>query len=142
MITKTPTPEQLTEITRPKLLAVLSTVNLDGSPQATPVWYLYDGEFFKVSCHSGRLKARNVRRNPSVTLTVLDTANNGTPLLVKGTAEIVEDGGDELTHTMARRYDDEAPAREEADGLIAYAASVGERRVIIRITPGKVTYGH
>ena len=137
----TPTPEQLAEITRPKLLAVLSTVNRDGSPQATPVWYLYDGEYFKVTCHSGRLKARNVRRNPNVTLTILDTANYGTPLLVKGTAEIVEEGGDEFTYTMARRYDEEAAARKEADGLIAYAASVGERRVIIRITPTRVSYG-
>ena len=138
----TPTPAQLIEITKPPLLAVLSTVNSDGSPQATPVWYLYDGEFFKVSCHSGRLKARNVRRNPNVTLTVLDTANNGTPLLVKGTAEIVEDGGDEFSYTMARRYDYEAPARKEADGLIAYAASIGERRVIMQITPSRVSHGH
>lgn len=95
-----------------------------------------------MSCHSGRLKARNVRRNPNVTLTVPDTANNGTPLLVKGTAEIVEDGGDEFSYTMARRYDYEATARKEADGLIAYAASIGERRVIMQITPSRVSHGH
>ena len=123
------------------MLGVLSTVNRDGSPQATPIWYLYDGEHFNVTCHSGRLKARNVKRNPNVTLTVLDTVNNGTPLLVKGAAEIVEEGANELTHVMSRRYQDEAPARKEADELIAYAASIGERRVIIRITPSRISYG-
>lgn len=95
-----------------------------------------------MSYHSRRLKARNVRSNPSVTPTVLDTANNGTPLLVKNPAEILEDGGDELTHTMASHYDDEAPAREEAAGLIAYTVSIEEWHVVIRIVPSRVSHGH
>ena len=38
------TADQLDELTREPLLAVLSTVNPDGTPQATPLWYHYDGE--------------------------------------------------------------------------------------------------
>ena len=135
------TPEQLAEITKPPLLAVLSTVNRDGSPQATPLWYLYDGQYFKMTSRSGRLKVRNIRRDPRVTLTVLDTANYGKPLLVKGAAGVIEEGGDEFSYTMARRYEKEPEATFEADGLVDLAKRLGERRVIIRVTPERVTYG-
>ena len=35
--------KKLTELTKQPLLAIISTVNPDGSPQSTPVWYRYDG---------------------------------------------------------------------------------------------------
>ena len=136
-----PTPEQLTEITKPPLLGILTTVNPDGSPQATPIWYLYDGETFNVTCHGGRVKVRNVRRNPKVTLVVVDTASYGDPLIVRGTARLIEEGADELTHRMARRYEDEAKGRATAEGLIEHARTIGKVRVIIRITPERIIYG-
>lgn len=41
--------EQLKQITDRPLLAVLATVNPSGTPQATPLWYHYDGEHFVVT---------------------------------------------------------------------------------------------
>lgn len=133
-------PEQLEEFTDRRLLAVLSTSNPDGSPQATPVWYLYDGAYFKTTSHAGRVKVRNIRRDPRVTLVVVDTSGYGKHLIVKGTAEIIEKGGDEFTHTMARRYKGEDEGKASADDLIGYARRIGQPRVIIRITPEKTIY--
>jgi PPOX class probable F420-dependent enzyme len=134
--------QQLREITKTPLIAILATVNPSGSPQATPIWYDYDGEHFIVTVHSGRVKARNIRLNPKVSLVVVDTVNNGTPLIVNGAAELIEDGANEATLRMGVRYEGEAGGRKEAEGLIDYARSIGERRLIIRITPERIIYGH
>ncbi len=130
------TREELSEITRPPILGVLATVNPDGSPQATPIWYYYDGEHFNVTCYNHRVKARNIRRDPRVTLVVVDTANIGEPLIVNGTAELVEEGAAEATERVAIRYEGEEAGRVSAAGLNAAGP-----RLIIRITPDRIRYG-
>ena len=64
-----------------------------------------------------RNKVRNVGHYPNVTLTILDTANYGTPLLAKGTAENIEEEADELTHVMASRYQDKTSVRKETASI-------------------------
>ena len=98
------TTEKLAEITKAPVLGILTTVNPDGSPQATPLWYYYDGEHFNVTAYPHRVKVRNIRRDPRVTLVVVDTANYGDPLIVSGVAELVEEGAAEATERVAIRY--------------------------------------
>ncbi len=129
------TSEQLAVITMPPVLGILTTVNPDGSPQATPIWYYYDGEHFNVTCYVHRVKARNIRREPRVTLVVVDTVNNGDPLIVSGTAELVEEGAAEATERVAIRYEGEQAGRESAARLNARG-----QRVIIRITPERIRH--
>ena len=123
------------------LLAILSTVNRDGSPQSTPVWYMYDEGRFRITTRGDRVKVRNIRRDPRVSLVVIDTAANGEPLIVSGTAEIVEEGGDEFTYAMARRYEGRRRGDGEAERLIGIARGLGQPRVIVEITPTRVRIG-
>lgn len=53
-------------------VAVLATVSPAGRPQATPVWYLLDGDEIVINTSKGRLKLRNLEKNPRVALTVVD----------------------------------------------------------------------
>ena len=133
--------DELTAFTQKPLLAVITTVNPDGSPQATPVWYDYDGETFWFTSHSGRVKVRNIRRNPKVSLVVVDTSGYGTPLIVSGTAEIVEEGAQDATERVSIRYEGEEKGRASAQSLAQYAQSIGRHRVIVRITPQRIIYG-
>ena len=137
------TPDKLRKKTERPIVAILATVNPSGSPQATPIWYLYDHEThtFNVTCHAGRVKARNVRRDPRASLVIVDTAGPDAPLIVNGTAEVVEEGAEELTYAMACRYEGEAKGKAMAEELIDYARRIGEPRVIIRITPEKFLHG-
>ena len=57
---------------------------------------------------------------------MIDTAANGDPLLVRGTAEVVETGGDDFTYTMARRYEGRRRGDSEAERLIDLARSLGQ----------------
>ena len=128
------TPEQLEDITRPPLLAILSTVNPDGSPQATPVWYEFDGEAFLVTSFANRVKVRNLRHSPRASLVIVDTVTYGEPLIVSGTAEVIDEGAQEATLRCAIRY------QGEEHGRVSAARMGGQPRVIIRITPERVLY--
>ena len=130
------TDEQLKEITDRPLLAVLATVNPSGTPQATPLWYHYDGEHFVVTCFAHRVKARNIRENPNVVIVVVDTVDNGRGLIVRGTAEVLEAGAEDATVVNAVRYLGEERGEEAAAGL----NGMGDR-VMIRVKPNKIIYG-
>ena len=128
--------EQLEQFTAKPLLGILATVNPDGSPQATPVWYSYDGRHFNTTAFTHRVKVRNIRANPRVSIVVVDTASYGEPLIVNGTAELVENGVAEATVTNAIRYSGEERGRASAADLTAAGP-----RVLIRITPERLIYG-
>ena len=126
--------DQLEEFTQAPLLAVLSTVNPNGTPQATPVWYEYDGEAFIITSFADRVKVRNIRHNHRVSLVVVDTVSYGEPLTVNGTATIIEKDTQEATQRLAIRY------QGEELGRVSAAHLAGRPRVIIRIKPERVLY--
>src|SRR6266849_1107127 len=53
-----------------KNLLYITTVNPDGSPQITPVWVDTDGKHVLVNTAMGRVKQRNVTRDPRVALAI------------------------------------------------------------------------
>ena len=135
------TQQELKKLTEPTLVGILATVNKDGSPQATPIWYLYDGETFNVTGHTARVKVKNIRSNPKVSLVIVDTFNNGPPLIVNGTAKLIESGADKYTEKMCVRYQCDKKGLEIAAKLIEDASNIKERRVIIQIAPERIIYG-
>ena len=54
-------------IERP-VTGALSTVAADGHPQVTPVWTKTDGTYIILNSKKGRLKDRNLRERPHVSL--------------------------------------------------------------------------
>jgi len=113
-----------------KALAHLGTVMPSGAPQVTPVWFDYDGKFFRVNSAKGRVKDRNMRRNPAVALAIVDPANPYRYLSVRGrVVEITEQGGDAHIDRLAKKYlgEDRYPDRR-----------AGEIRVIYKIAADRV----
>lgn len=128
------TPEQLQERTSRPLLAVLATIHKDGSPQATPMWYDYDGKYFYCNTNPRRVKAKNIRRDPRVTLCIVDTPHHPVaPVIVRGRAELIEEGDQETIRRLAYRY--AGPERGEQMMRDGFSK---EKRVTIRITPEKI----
>jgi PPOX class probable F420-dependent enzyme len=113
-----------------KALAHLGTVMPNGAPQVTPVWFDYDGTFIRVNSARGRLKDRNMRRNPAVALSIVDPANPYRYVGMLGrVVEITEEGGDAHIDRLAKKYlgEDRYPDRRS-----------GEVRVIYKIAPQRV----
>jgi PPOX class probable F420-dependent enzyme len=95
--------------------AVLGTLNADGSPQMTIMWYLLEGDTIVMNTMIGRLKDRNLRRDPRISLCIPDGYNYVT---VSGTAELIDDP--EIAqydiYRLAVRYDGEEDAKQQMEG--------------------------
>ena len=61
-------PEEMQDLLEQPLVASLSTLMPDGSPQVTPVWFDYDGDRIRINSARGRVKDKNMRRDPRVAL--------------------------------------------------------------------------
>jgi PPOX class probable F420-dependent enzyme len=119
----------LLQLTKPAF-AQLATVNADGTPQVTPVWVDYDGTHLLVNTARGRVKTRNLERNPLVALAISDPENPYRYVGVQGrVVEMTEKGADAHIDKMAKKYlnKDSYPFRQP-----------GEVRVIVKIAPDKV----
>ncbi|WP_035856657.1 PPOX class F420-dependent oxidoreductase [Cryptosporangium arvum] len=110
--------------------ATIATVNPDGSPQSSVLWVLRDGDDLLFSVLDHRAKARNIVRDPRVSVTVHDEANPYTSAEVRGTATLEPDPGKELPARLSHKYLDVDPPNESDD----------ERRLVIRVRPTTVHY--
>jgi PPOX class probable F420-dependent enzyme len=116
-------------LTKPAF-AHLATLNADGSPQVTPVWIDFDGTNVIVNTARGRVKARNLAREPRVAISIMDPENPYRYLGIQGrVVEMTERGGDAHIDKMAKKYlgKDSYPFR-----------APGEVRIVVKIAPDKV----
>ena len=89
-------PESHSDILDKPAFAHLSTLMPDGSPQASAVWVDTDGGAIVINSAEGRLKDRNIRRDPRVAVSVTDPENPYRSLMIRGrVAKITNDGADQ-----------------------------------------------
>jgi PPOX class probable F420-dependent enzyme len=67
-----PLPPEVDRMLRKASPAVIATIRKDGSPHTAVTWYDWDGERVLVNMDAARLRLRNLRRDPRVSLTVMD----------------------------------------------------------------------
>ncbi len=106
-----------------KAFASLATVMSDGSPQVTPVWVDFDGEFVRVNSALGRVKDRNMRERPQVALSIRDPDNPYRYIEVRGcVVDISSEGADEHIDSLAKKYMgwDSYPYRQPGEVRVVY----------------------
>jgi PPOX class probable F420-dependent enzyme len=123
-------PEPFKDLLQKKAFAVLATVNADGAPQVTPVWFDFDGTHIRFNTARGRVKDRNLAKNPKVALAIMDPDNPYRYAQVRGRiAEVTETGADAHIDALAKKY----------TGQDRYGNhKPGEVRVIYKILPERV----
>ena len=85
-------------------VGVVTTLRPDGSPHSTVVWVdSLDGKA-AFNTALGRVKPRNMERDPRVSLLVLDPGDPYRWLSVDGRIEITEDGADDHIDRLAKKY--------------------------------------
>ncbi|MFF1957706.1 PPOX class F420-dependent oxidoreductase [Streptomyces sp. NPDC058220] len=109
--------------------ATVATLNRDGGPQTSVVWIVREGDTVLFSTTAERQKARNLARDPRVSLTVFDTANPYRSVDIRGTVELLDDPEKSLPRELSQKYLGEDPPAEPEEVL----------RLIVRVTPQKVT---
>ena len=111
-------------IARP-VLASLTTLGRDGSPQVTPLWIDRDSDDLVFNTAKGRVKERHMAADPRVAVSVVDPDDPYNVVALRGTVvDITTDGADAHIDALAKKYlgVDTYPMRRE-----------GEVRVKVRV---------
>ena len=114
-----------------KNFAFVATSMKDGSPQITPTWVDVEGSLILINTALGRLKQKNLKRDPRIAVAVADNNNPYEMVTVRG--EVVEQVTGEAAEThidkLAKKYidKDKYPGR-----------APGEKRVLLKIKPVKI----
>lgn len=119
--------DEQAKLLKGKNFAIVGTVGTDGVPQQTVNWIDWDGEYVVVNTADGRVKPRNIRRRPVVSICVYDHENPYRYVTVVGPAELTDEGAEEHINELSHRYF----GRD-------YHYVPGEKRLIVRITPERV----
>ncbi|HYU20962.1 MAG TPA: TIGR03667 family PPOX class F420-dependent oxidoreductase [Chloroflexota bacterium] len=69
----------------------LTTVRPAGTPEPSPVWFLWDGETFLIYSQPSSPKLRNIARNPSVSLSLDGDGRGGDIVVFTGQARVETD---------------------------------------------------
>jgi PPOX class probable F420-dependent enzyme len=109
-------------------IAMLATSKRDGRPQSSVIFVKRDGDTVVFSTIKGRLKTRNMTRNPRVSLLVVEKGNPGRYVEIRGTVDITDDPQKTLMYEMYDRYMGGATPPPEPDA----------ERLIVRLTPDKL----
>ncbi|MEV6614691.1 PPOX class F420-dependent oxidoreductase [Streptomyces sp. NPDC051051] len=74
-MSKPPLPPEAVELLSRPNPCVMATLRSDGTPVSTPTWYVWDDSRVLISLDESRVRLKHLRRDPRVTLTVLDGEN-------------------------------------------------------------------
>ena len=109
-------------------VATLATIDRDGFPQLTEVWFLVDDGDLKLSLNTTRQKTLNLTERPQCSLLLLDLANPYRYLEVRGRARIEPDDDYAFARKVGAKYDADLKVHDRP----------GESRVVVRIEPVKL----
>ncbi|GAB3689946.1 PPOX class F420-dependent oxidoreductase [Actinocorallia lasiicapitis] len=111
--------------------AWVTTKRADGSLQSTVVWADADDEGVFFNTAVGRAKERNLRRDPEISVSVLDPANPYHLASVSGTAVLDTEDADATIDRLAKKY----------IGADVYPGHTpDEQRINVRVKADKVHY--
>lgn len=111
---------------------VLATINEDGTPQQSVIWYDLHGDDIVMNTRAERVKEKNLRRDARASLCVLDGYHYVT---VDGVVELIDDQTTAQAdiRQLAIRYDGEESGNKQAEEMFTK-----QQRVTIRLKITKV----
>jgi len=121
---------EVAKLLEDKNLAFVATLMKDNSPQITPTWIdLVDGIII-VNTAEGRVKQRNVSRDPRVAISIVDNKNPYNMVTIRGKViEQTTQDADKHADKMAKKY----------LGVDKYPFGMpGEKRILLKILPLKI----
>ncbi len=118
--------------------AVVATINKDGSPQLTPVWYHWDGRTFTFAVQERTLKHRNLQRDPRLTASVHAEPNGEKYAVLSGRATI--ERGD--VQAWRRRIWGRYVAPREVIKRLPEGSQPDPPMVVVHLVPDKLSGSH
>lgn len=114
--------------------AILATVRADGRPHVAPIWFDLDGDTLLFTTGESTVKARNMRRDPRVSLCIDEDDPPFHFVMIEGTAELAADDPDLLY--WASRLGGRYMGADRAEEYGRRNAVKGE--LLVRVRPQKI----
>ena len=122
--------EKAKKLFQDKNLVFIATLMKDGSPQLSPVWANYENGHIMVNTAEGRIKHKNVLRDPRVAVSVVSKDNPLDMTTVRGrVSEIIPDYEYKHADILTQQYMGKEHYPFKRDG---------EKRIILKIKPERV----
>ena len=122
--------------------AVLATTKANGRAQLTPVWVNHDGGHLYLNSVRARVKDRNLRARPELTLLLLNPENPYHWLSIEGTVvDVIDEDDPERGHLATENIDALAQVYLGTSPY-PFRDPKGEVRVLYKVEPTKImTFG-
>jgi PPOX class probable F420-dependent enzyme len=114
-------------------VADLVTLRRDGAPHVAPVWCQWAGGRVLVMAEASSVKARNIRRDPRVAISVATQSEPYEYVVVEGTAEVWTEGVEGPVLEISVRY-----RGSERGGRFARELLADHEMVVIAVTPRRM----
>lgn len=128
---------QVEEFLQVPRFAVVGTIRVNGAPQLTPVWYLYENGRIYVSTSVNSAKYRNMSRDPRICICIAAQHPDARAVMIYGAVELIPEHSawtDDINWRLTRRYCD---TDEEAQAFID-SIPTDEKGALVVVTPDKV----
>jgi PPOX class probable F420-dependent enzyme len=79
--------EKIVKLFQQKNIVFIATLMKDGSPQLSPVWANCDSDYVYVNTAEGRIKHKNILRDPRVAVSVVSNNNPLDMTTIRGKVE-------------------------------------------------------
>ena len=109
-------------------VATLATLEPDGQPQVSELWFLYDADEIRLSLNTARRKTQNLMARDRCALLILDLANPLRYLEIRGRAQVEPDDDGSFAHKLHGKYGADVAAYDQP----------GDRRVVVTIAPTRI----
>ena len=120
------------ELLEAKNFGQVATIRRDGTPHVVATWVDVEDNRVVLNTAEGRAWPQNLRRDPRVTLNVMNLENPYEWVEIRGRmVEDTHEGADEHIDKMSQKYLGQVPYPFRAPG---------EQRVIFRIEPERVNH--
>ncbi len=112
----------------------LATVREDGRPHVVPIWYGLDGDNLVFTTGESSIKAKNMKRDPRVSISIDDQTPPYSFVTIEGTISFSKDPEEMLY--WATRIGERYMGEDQAEAFGKRNASEGE--VLVTVKPVKI----
>jgi PPOX class probable F420-dependent enzyme len=102
-----PIPEKFHDLFSRPILCGLTTLNPNGQTHSVPIWCDFDGEHVRINCPAATKKARNLQKNPKLSLLIIDPQSSRHWIEIQGqVGELVDEahGAREHINKLSKKY--------------------------------------
>jgi PPOX class probable F420-dependent enzyme len=109
-------------------VATFATIDPDGLPQLTELWFLYENGSVAISLNANRQKTKTLKVRPQCSLLILDLEAPQRYLELRGDAEVTSDDDGSFAERVGKKYGVDLRGYDHP----------GDQRVIVRVVPRRV----